>query len=134
MKVIVRKLNTFVLILPPSYYVLQVEVYRRRRKTQALAGTTFAETLKPLFVYHFHRCVDNYHKVVQVYGCVCGMYWWWWRWKWREDATTKEGMRWSKQIFMSCLQNFFYIEETKSYIIDLKKDTIFSKCWAFLDV
>ena len=72
-------------------------MYRRRRKTQALAGTTFAERLTPLFVYHFHRCIDNYHKVVLGCGCVsaiggggdesvsdC--------WGGREDSTTNEGM------------------------------------------
>ena len=42
-----------------------MEVFRRRRKTQAFDGTTFSERLKPLFVYHFHRCVGNYHKGVQ---------------------------------------------------------------------
>ena len=74
-----------------------MEVYRRRRKTQAFAGTTFAERLKPLFVYHFHRCIVNYHKVVQGWGCVCGIggggdgsvsdc------WGGCEDATTNEGM------------------------------------------
>ena len=100
-----------------------MEVYRRRRKTQALAGTTFAERLKPLFVYHLHRCFDNYHKGVQVYGCDCGIggggdgsvsdclgg---------REDATTKEGMRWSKDFFMSCLLNFFFFNcSRKKYIL-----------------
>ena len=50
-----------------------MEVYRRRRKTQALAGTTFAERLKPLFVHYFHRCIVNYQKVVQGCGCVCGI-------------------------------------------------------------
>ena len=69
------------------------------------------------------RCVDNYHKGVQVYGCVCGIggggdgsvsdclge---------REDATTKEGMRWSKDFLMSCLLNFFSsIGEEKHYIL-----------------
>ena len=42
-------------------------------KTQALASTTFAERLKPLFVYHFHKCIVNYHTVVQGCGCVCGI-------------------------------------------------------------
>ena len=51
-----------VLILPPSDYVLQVEVYRRRRKTQALAGTTFPERLKPLF-----GRVGKNHKIVQAW-------------------------------------------------------------------
>ena len=74
-----------------------MEVYRRSRKTQALAGTTFAERLTPLFVYHFHRCIVNYHTVVQGCGCVCGIdgggdgsvsdFW-----DGYEDDTTNEGM------------------------------------------
>ena len=50
-----------------------MEVYRRRRKAQALAVTNFTERLKPLFVYHFHRCIINYHTIVQGCGCVCGI-------------------------------------------------------------
>ena len=37
-----------------------------------MAGTTFPERLKPLFVYNFHRCADNNYKVMQVCGGVCG--------------------------------------------------------------
>ena len=70
---------------------------RRRRKTQALAGTTFAEKLKPLFVYHFNRCIVNYHTVVQGCGCVCGIGGGGYGsvsdcWGGLEDATTNEGM------------------------------------------
>ena len=53
MTVIVKKLNTCVLILPPSDLVIQREVYRRRRETQALAGTTFPEGLTPFLCLQF---------------------------------------------------------------------------------
>ena len=37
-----------------------------------MAGTTFPEGLKPLFVYNFHRCVGNNHEIVQACVGVCG--------------------------------------------------------------
>ena len=82
-----------------------MEVYRRRRKAHALAGTTFSERLKPLFVYHFYKCVDNYHKVVHGCGCVCGISGGGEGsdsdcWGTREDATTNERMRWSSDFYL----------------------------------
>ena len=62
-----------------------------------MAGTTFPEGLKPLFVYNFHRYLDNHHESVQAYVGVCGgggggsctgglgEY---------EDATIHEGLGW----------------------------------------
>ena len=78
MKVIVRKWNLCVFIIPPSDYVLQVEVYKKRRYSQALGGSTFLEGLKPFFIYNFHRCVGNNHENrpwanFQVCGGVCGV-------------------------------------------------------------
>ena len=76
-----------------------MEVHRRRRKTQALAGATFPERLKPLFLYNFHRCVGKKSYNCPGRGGCCG------RgscgvgigsdgWGRQEDATTDEGMGW----------------------------------------
>ena len=48
-----------------------MEVYRRWRQTQALAGTTFPEGLKPLLVYNFYGCVSKNHEIYQACGGVC---------------------------------------------------------------
>ena len=37
-----------------------------------MAGTTFQEGMKPLFVYNFHGRVGNNHEIVQACGGVCG--------------------------------------------------------------
>ena len=47
MKIIFRK---WVFLLPPPDDVFQVEVYKRKRKTEALAITTFSERLIPFFL------------------------------------------------------------------------------------
>ena len=67
-----------------------------------MAGTTFPKRLKPLFVYNFHRCVGNNHKIVQACGDVCcsgcgGVRSCSDDWGRREDATTSEGMGWSNE-------------------------------------
>ena len=51
-----------------------------------------------------------------------------------EDATTKEGMRWSSGFFFSCLISFFLFLEKNIIFIYLKKDTRFAKFGAFLGV
>ena len=37
-----------------------------------MAGTTFQEGLKTLFVYNFHRCFGDSHEIVHACGVVCG--------------------------------------------------------------
>ena len=83
--------NICVSILPPSDYVLQ-----------ALAGTTFPERLKPMFVFNFHRCVGNNYNIVQDFegvfgsggvGVGSGSD----GWGGCEDATTSERIRWSNE-------------------------------------
>ena len=37
-----------------------------------MAGTTFQEELKPLFVYNFYRCFGDNHEIVQACWGVCG--------------------------------------------------------------
>ena len=59
-----------VCLLPPSGDFFQAQLYKSRKKSQAVACTTFPEGLKRLFVNNFQKKVCNNHNIFHV--CACG--------------------------------------------------------------
>ena len=54
--------------MPTTDDVLQAEVFRGRKSSHAVAGTTFSERLTPLFAYHFYGWVANNHDIFHASG------------------------------------------------------------------